>query len=230
MSSFLRSVKTGGSSTFSVCLARVPGPSLGSHEPSSGAGAPMSSTTSARFCGGRRAGGGARRLRSQIVGAANLLERICEFVVMQHVEEKVLDAVLSNAVLRPWKARRRPSRVAAALERGDQARRAVRGRAARVPAAHARARADRTDCGRHANFSLNTLRPRNLTSALEGFTLTGVTLAVLPAAREAGGGRAAVGHANGPRCAPRNAGELVDRRRRRASPTPGRVGTGDGLW
>ena len=46
MSSFLRSVKTGGSSTFSVCLARVPGPSLGSHEPSSGAGAPMSSTTS----------------------------------------------------------------------------------------------------------------------------------------------------------------------------------------
>ena len=46
MSSFLRSVKTGGSSTFSVCLAGVPGPSLGSHEPSSGAGAPMSSTTS----------------------------------------------------------------------------------------------------------------------------------------------------------------------------------------
>ena len=44
---------------------------------------------------------------------------------MPHVEEKVLDAVLSDAVdavLRPWKAPPSPLlAVAAALERGDQA-------------------------------------------------------------------------------------------------------------
>ena len=70
MSSFLRSVKTGGSSTFSVCLARVPGPSLGSHEPSSGAGAPMSSTTS----DGLRADPGEPGTPAQIARLAVLLK------------------------------------------------------------------------------------------------------------------------------------------------------------
>lgn len=114
---------------------------------------------------------------------------------MPHVEEKVLDAVLSDAVdavLRPWKAPPSPLlAVAAALERGDQApplaqapfaEKAVEERVfpplARALAAAANAYYAQTAVSDARHFFAEHLRaaasPDGFT--LDGFTLTGVSL------------------------------------------------------